>query len=96
MEVVDRPSGIPRPREAHVILLEHSTSKPEDSDDAGKSPKAAPRGGRMTMEERVPRDRPVAVEEGVQGENMRRIRNRVRVVEQAWVWMERSARSTLN
>ena len=33
------------------------------------------------MQECVPSDRPVAVEEGVQGEDMRRIGNRVRVIE---------------
>src|SRR5207249_8019974 len=83
MEVVDEPLGYAlRPGESDVVLLEHFEHRgAEDSDDAGQEGQSEFNGGEDHVKERVPRNRPVAVEEGVDREDVCGIGDGILVIE---------------
>src|SRR2546427_1189978 len=83
VKVMDQPlRDTLRSRQADIVLLEHLEHRSaKDPDDAGQEGKSERERGQDHMEESVPRNRPVAVEEGVDREDVRRIGDGGRVIE---------------
>src|SRR5256712_1670251 len=83
VKVVDQPlRDTLRSRQADIVLLEHLEHRSaKDPDDAGQQGESESEGGQDHVEERVPRNGPVAMEEGVDRKDVRRIGDGGRVIE---------------